>query len=543
MSVAILQHGPDRRAKPSGTSADRPGMVARPDRNRRIVFWAVAVLASILLFIALYEQARTVSAHSDGAGFVLQAQDILHGNLLLHGWTVSDVTFYTTELPEYMLVELVRGVNDATVATASALTYTIIVILSVIAATGGSTGRERWIRGGLVVAALIAPATTAPVEGTLLTSPDHFGTAVPILAAFIVLDRIGKRRAVPYVIGAMLAVFGMGDQLVLLVGAIPLAIVCAVRCRRPGPERRFDATLAICAAAAVPVSLVLVRLVHALGGYTSINPQFTLIDVTDITTHATLTAKCMLTLYSADPAGLPPGFKLAMVCYHLVAVAIAGYGVVFVLRRLGRHTRLEEAMAVGVVVNLAAFMFTTMSTGDVFMGREIAMVLPLGTVLAARVVGSRLARIRRSQLGVACCVALSAMSLTVHATEPSVQAEGHDVGSWLRAHKLSHGLGGYWRASVITMSTGGRVQVRAVVSDGRKVAGDLWESKTQWYSQRSTTANFVVIDPRPEMAGYGTEAEAVATFGKPKERVVLDDGIVLVWDHNIMTDLKHLKRS
>ena len=38
---------------------------------------------------------------------------MLHGNLLLHGWTVSDVSFYTTELPEYMGVELIRGLGAA----------------------------------------------------------------------------------------------------------------------------------------------------------------------------------------------------------------------------------------------------------------------------------------------------------------------------------------------------------------------------------------------------------------------------------------------
>ena len=29
---------------------------------------------------------------------------MLHGNLMRSGWTLSDVSFYTTELPEYVLV-------------------------------------------------------------------------------------------------------------------------------------------------------------------------------------------------------------------------------------------------------------------------------------------------------------------------------------------------------------------------------------------------------------------------------------------------------
>jgi hypothetical protein len=52
------------------------------------------------LFLGYLRVSWTVAATSDGAAQVLQARDMLGGNWLLHGWTVSDVSFYTTELPE-----------------------------------------------------------------------------------------------------------------------------------------------------------------------------------------------------------------------------------------------------------------------------------------------------------------------------------------------------------------------------------------------------------------------------------------------------------
>ena len=45
---------------------------------------------------------------------------MLHGNPLLRGWRLSDVSFYTTELPEYMLVELVKGIRPDVVHVAGA---------------------------------------------------------------------------------------------------------------------------------------------------------------------------------------------------------------------------------------------------------------------------------------------------------------------------------------------------------------------------------------------------------------------------------------
>ena len=85
---------------------------------------AAGAACAIVLFLAYLGQARTMPTMSDGASQALQAWAMLHGNVLLHGWSLSDVSFYTTELPEYMLVELVRGLTPDVVHIAAALTYT-----------------------------------------------------------------------------------------------------------------------------------------------------------------------------------------------------------------------------------------------------------------------------------------------------------------------------------------------------------------------------------------------------------------------------------
>ncbi len=56
---------------------------------------AVAV-GGALLFLGYLRVSWTVAATADGAAQALQARDMLAGNWLLHGWTLSDVSFYTT---------------------------------------------------------------------------------------------------------------------------------------------------------------------------------------------------------------------------------------------------------------------------------------------------------------------------------------------------------------------------------------------------------------------------------------------------------------
>src|SRR6185503_5491187 len=129
-------------------------MTADELRRRRLARWAwlagLAVVA-VLLFIAYLRMSRTYPATSDGADQALQAWDMLHGNWLLRGWTMGDVTYYPTEIPEYALVELVRGLGADVVHIAGAITYTLLVLAAGLLARGRATGREGLVR--LLIAA------------------------------------------------------------------------------------------------------------------------------------------------------------------------------------------------------------------------------------------------------------------------------------------------------------------------------------------------------------------------------------------------------
>src|SRR5690242_4150049 len=97
--------------------------------GRRAAWPAGILLAAAVLCFCYWRQSQSVVLSSDGASNVLQAWDMLHGNLLLHNWWVSDVSFYTTELPQYMLIEALLGLGAWVVHVAAAMTYTLLVLL------------------------------------------------------------------------------------------------------------------------------------------------------------------------------------------------------------------------------------------------------------------------------------------------------------------------------------------------------------------------------------------------------------------------------
>src|SRR3984957_15124901 len=161
---------------PAGRRPARPMLVGGA--------WTIAVLAAFAAYLRL---ASTRAVNSDGASQALQAWDMVHGNLLLTGWKTSDVSFYTTELPEYMLVELVRGFNQNAVHVAAAMTYTLVVLFAALVAKGTATGREAIVRVAIAVGIMLAPQLDSGTN-VLLSSPDHIGTSVPLLLAWLIVD-------------------------------------------------------------------------------------------------------------------------------------------------------------------------------------------------------------------------------------------------------------------------------------------------------------------------------------------------------------------
>jgi hypothetical protein len=221
--------GPRARPSSKDVVAAVPRRASGPAAiRRRVLTAAAAVLAVALLFLAYLQVSRTYPENSDEANILLMAWDMLHGNAALHGWYASDVSFYTTELPQYVLLERLIGLHTDTAHVAAAMTYTLVVVFAALLARGRVPGRQAWPRMLLTAGIMFAPQLGVAVF-VLLLSVGHIGTAVPLMATWLIFDWFEPRWPVPVVVGLLLTWVLIADPLVLVVGIVPLAAVCAVR--------------------------------------------------------------------------------------------------------------------------------------------------------------------------------------------------------------------------------------------------------------------------------------------------------------------------
>ena len=536
---------------PAGATAAGGGLDGSPRqtwRDRRGWLWAAVVAAIALLFYCAQREAHQLGAQSDGAGMVLEAWAMLHGNPLLHGWQVSDVSFYTTELPEYLVVELFRGLNPDVVRLSAALTYTLLVVLAAAVAYGSRAGDRRTalIRATITVTVMIGPTVAAAT--VILNDADHTGTAVPVLLALLVLDRARRRWWVPALLAVVLGWAMAGDALVALIGAAPLVVVGGARSfgrlavrREPLAAACYELSLAGAGLGAVVIRTGLNHLIRAAGGFV-VSPSATHSTVlsTLLPANAAAAVNNFLTLFSADVFGDTVNDWLAVTTVHLLFACLVALGLVLALRAIGRDflggDLIAQLLAVAIVINLLAYVLLYPGSGGTV--REIAPLFGLGGALAGRVLAAPLL-----ERGLEPAVAIGAVAALAVAVPPLVVAKATppaaaNLAVYLADHDLTDGLAGYWNADSVTLDSRGKIVIASVkYHQGYGLAALPWETQIKLFDSGDSDPDFVVATA-PGSPSAVTPAEAVAAFGEPYRRYTFDGDTIMVWRKNLLTELR-----
>ena len=525
----------------AGSVADE---TPQPSWRSRLLRAAGLVLAAAGLFILYFRQSRVASFNSDGAAQVLQAQDMLHGNLVLRGWWTGDVSFYPTELPEYMLVDLVRGLRPDVVHICGALTYTLTVLLAALLARGRAKGLAGVVRALLAAGIMLAPSTAGtPV---LLENPDHFGTAVPVLLILLVLDRAQERWYVPVVVCGLLAWAQVADELAVVAVVVPVGAVAVVRLvvlairLRPLREFWYDTALGLAATVSILLAAGTEKAIRALGGFDLLPlPRQLLVPRSQLPGHIRALGETLLLLFGANGQGNHGLAFLAQ--FHLIGLALAGLAllaaIVWYVTRVDRVTQVVVAAAVATM----AAAILTIELSSVGQAHEVAVLLPFGAVMAGRVLPGllpdRVRAARRALLPAGgAWLAVGLATLCYAATGAPVAAENMPLAGWLTAHGYTEGLAAYWQASSTTVDSGGKVLVAPVTDQGTAVYA--WEADAAWYDPGTRRATFVVAMENPDgpLGGIAVSA-GQESFGRPAHTYRVDGYVIMVYRYNLLTRL------
>jgi hypothetical protein len=416
---------------------------------------------------------------------------------------------------------------------------------------------------------------------------------------------------VPAALCFLLAWVQFADRAAIVTAVLPLVVVCGGRVisrlrDRAGADSgsldaaghaqrstilssgdcRFEVALCLAAVGSVGAAWAGARVLAAAGGFAAHPLPFTPAPLRLLWTHAWLTGWGILELYGANFLGVNGWAGIASAVLHLagLALAVAAVGVALGRfsrprglpapllarpapagetiaapaaaarrRRAGRRPAadlVDSVLAVAIVANLASYALsvepgTVLGTG--YDAREIAAVLPLGAVLAARVFGPKLAAsLKRARsvrppftaLAFGLLLAGYAVAFGWSAAQPGAVSGDQVLADWLAGHGLRYGLGGP-SANLVTVESGGRTGVAVVTVRKGRVRPLLYQSSAAAYDPWQHDATFLIAGAPAARAGDAAEAIPAAavraTFGRPARVYRFDGFTVDVWNVNLLT--------
>jgi hypothetical protein len=515
-----------------GRRVGREGRRMPPVARR---WWAAVawVGGGVSLFAFFLRISLGSLVNSDEANNALQAWDLLHVHVLLHGWVMSDATFYTFELPLNAITEWLFGLGNLAVHVASALTYLIITVLAAALAVTGSHGPARAVRCAVVVTVLVAPLLTKSSVLLLLESPDHIGTSAFVLASVLLIDRARGRRFTAPLLCVILCAGQLSDLTVRYVAVPAVLVVCGYRVLAARSLRSGDAALVAAAAASMPLESLIRAVMRHMGSFSVAAPRARLSPTGLWPNHAAVTWLDIRILFGAI---LAPDTRLAGLgaAFGLVCLLAAMFGVGWVAWRWRTASRAEQLLCVAIIFNVGAYLVSVMPTPRG--SREVAAVLPCGAVLAARAcVPARISGTLQARLAVTATALAALVPLGAAAAQPSLRPATAPLATWLEAHGLTYGLAGYWDASVVTLQSGDRVQIRAVDIKSNNILVPGWETNFLWYKASRHDARFVVADHDGQYPAAAFER----FLGRPVTTYRVANWLVLIYRTNLLWRLGH----
>ncbi len=489
----------------------------------------MALLVALMALTAFYlGVALRIPYNAEHAALMLMARSMIDGNWLLRGWTVAHQPLFTTELPFYVVGELILGFSWKVLYLVTGLHWAMIALIIVYLAAAGNDGRYTPSR------LFVATSLTFYLPGVMLAnewiSANHlvgFFYCLVCLWSIRKIARDGRRR--DYAIyGAFLTLAAVGDQFAIYLVAIPVSLVCLARIVAYGPQRR-TVMLLTASVLAVVLSRLIVFLIPFIGGAQLPGPPAYFVDLAGFENNMYGFTASLLTLFGVTFLGKAVESYAALVGLAdfsgLCLVAVAFYSVLGRIRKAGLATQITATI---ILVNLLEFILSGHSGPAA--SKYLAPTLFFGIVLTCEVIFEFWLFRERRQFVLGFFVVLL-LTLLPSLTFVKPKSPADELGRILIRTHLVHGYGPYWRADSTTLSTAGQALVAPVYLQNGSLHRYPVFSDESWYTGY---ANFLIIDSYDTSGLHPSREQAIAMFGPPAQEFELYKyGYLLVWDHSV----------
>jgi hypothetical protein len=485
---------------------------------------------------------------SDGVTPFLQANDMLHGNWLLSGWTGAPDNYYTLDVFLSVVCQGLFGFSLTVYLFQSLITYGGVMVGAIRLSRASDSAW--WINGALLFL-FLGLLTGTSLQWIMLVG-GHVATLAVALLCFSLAAHLGApeggapRRAAWFAFGGLSFLALAGDPFYKYIGWVPILAAAGLAALRYGRWRALIKLFVVSVLALVAAKI----LVSALKPFKQYIADFDTIQGNLYTYARSLWILLgawdgnLLWLGGALPLRLAQGFLGLRLLAAVVAVGWSGK--ILLAKKSTENPKeafIDSVLLAGIAVDSAAYIFSTLSIGvDVIPTcRYLVPAVVYASILVVRRCGpalsSRWSAARPGMRLFAPMVFFASLAMFVprvlELSKGQPNAADVQLAEYLEARGLRSGLGGYWQSKIITQLSGQKVKVAGVVvTRAAKVAPFYWLAKESWFD---APANFIVYDPGD--LNFNVEAPAIKTFGRPDEIAEVGQFRVLIWGRDIHAEL------
>lgn len=483
----------------------------------------------ILLFLVygvyLGTVCMRVPLNSDHANQLLQAEDILKGNILLKGWNLTGVSFRFTELPFYLLATGLFGARTYSyVFCITLMAFVLFTAGFLLAEEGRSFSFSDFI--------LFLAAAGMPTLAMADFSRGHSGAFIYAILILFCYNRYAETKS-----SIVLAFYGLlillccaSDMIILMIMILPILFYALI-----AERDRLPIGVTILAAGA---GATLDKGLCVLGG---VNKNAFLDTRKFIYIHKGFEKfgdflEGISELLRCDFSGKP---LLAIstaryFLYSLIAVA----AVVIVIRNLGAFSQNKAKDRITTILSLSLTLMGLICTlTDIYSSTESNRYIAYFPTAIGIILVRNLPRKPALTATALFCAALCLI------TPPHgrIITKQDRLALALRDLGLKNGYASFWNASHTTVASGETVTVRSIrvreriLGNPDFIEAQNWFCKTEWYNE---PANFVVVDNVEYL--NTSEKNIQMLLGDPSQRIELEDGYrVLIYDRDISSEIIH----
>ena len=527
--------------------------IVNKDKSERFRFFPIILICVLLItyFIYLFFAFAQVPMDSDFASLVLEANDILSGNIFLNGWYLTGATFILSEIPFYLIGSAIFDISvKSYILAASLMTWFMIISACLLSL---SSKKKLWLQ--ILIFFAIAGF---PGLYLLKSSRAHGGIFIINFALLICIQYLFRNTSVSkssvWIVYFLLITFGIASDLFILpILVVPVIFYCAaILLSNRDNLRKFHSKLLGITVVAVIAGKIIEKLYLSHGAILNnrINNSYNVshfANFEDLPKNFMVYLQILLKLFDCDITDTLIFSPQSVLIFLRFIIIFFGFWTVFKSIRdffsQKKYDLVNLLISLGIV-SLSIWLIISRFLEDINCGRYYAYFPAAFAVLIIRYLNEKdvfSKRIAMYRIPATIPIAVISTVLIAGSIQPvkttRVPTPQDRLATFLKDNNLTEGYSDFWNANHVVVAAKNKVQIRAIFiskkDNGSKAYPYYWFSKSEWY--KNPNANFVVIKTQGDYAGYhNVKTENVLQyFGEPLQKLEFEDYMIFVYPKGI----------